>query len=155
METTKEIRAAKEIREHKQLRHRAQEPGWDYNNNIETAEYLRQRIADAGKPMPNVTIILGSGLGKLADHIEEPLVIPYGEIPYFPQSTAIGHKGNLIVGTLGGKTVMAMQGRFHYYEGYTMEQVTFPERVFARMGVKTLFVSNAAGAVNPTCRQHR
>ena len=98
---------------------------------------------------PQVGIVLGSGLGKLADKIENPVVIPYGEIPNFKKSTAIGHKGNLIYGDLGGKKVIAMQGRFHYYEGYTMHEVTFPMRVFATLGVKTVFVSNAAGGVNP------
>ena len=122
------------------------------NMYTETATYIKSRIEKAGKAMPQVAIILGSGLGKLADKIEDSLVIPYGDIPNFPKSTAIGHKGNLIVGTLGGKPVLAMQGRFHYYEGYTMEQVTLPERVFALMGVKMLFVSNAAGAVNPDYR---
>jgi purine-nucleoside phosphorylase len=118
----------------------------------ETADYLKDRILAAGKVLPETVIVLGSGLGKLADSIEKPLVIPYGEIPGFKVSTVVGHKGNLIVGTLGGKNVMAMQGRFHYYEGYTMEEVTFPIRVFAKMGVKTLLVSNAAGAVNPDFR---
>ena len=102
--------------------------------------------------MPEVVIVLGSGLGKLAEKIENQLIIPYNEIPYFKVSTAVGHKGNLIVGTLGNKTVMAMQGRFHYYEGYTMEEVTYPMRVFARMSVRQVLVSNAAGAVNPDFR---
>lgn len=115
----------------------------------ETAEYLMQRINESGKDKPQVVVVLGSGLGKLGDMIGEPIVIPYGEIPHFKTSTAVGHKGNLIVGSLGGKTVMAMQGRFHYYEGYTMEEVSFPMRVFAKMGIKTVMVSNAAGAVNP------
>ena len=101
---------------------------------------------------PDLAIILGSGLGPMTQHIEQPVTIPYGQIPHFKQSTAIGHKGNLIIGTLGGKRVMAMQGRFHYYEGYSMEEVTFPVRVMSRLGVKLLFVSNAAGAVNPSFR---
>lgn len=117
-------------------------------NYNETAEYLRQRINDAGKRLPDVAIVLGSGLGKLADRIEEPLTIPYSEIPHFKTSTAVGHKGNLIVGTLGGKSVLAMQGRFHYYEGYTMQEVSYPIRVFSLLGIKTLMVSNAAGACN-------
>ena len=121
-------------------------------NYTETAEYIKKCIASAAKEMPQSAIVLGSGLGKLADYIENQLVIPYSDIPNFPKSTAIGHKGNLIVGTPGSRTVMAMQGRFHYYEGYTMEQVTLPERVFALLGIKTLFVSNAAGAVNPDYR---
>ena len=118
----------------------------------ETAQYLTRRIVEAGKEMPKTVVVLGSGLGKLGDIIADPLVIPYSDIPNFMTSTAVGHKGNLIVGTLGGTTVMAMQGRFHYYEGYTMQQVTFPMRVFALMGIRTLLVSNAAGAVNPAYR---
>lgn len=120
-------------------------------NNIyrETAEYLKQRIAQAGKQTPRVAVVLGSGLGKLADRIEEPLTIPYREIPHFKTSTAVGHKGNLIIGMLGGSGVIAMQGRFHYYEGYTMQEVTYPVRVFSLLGVDTLLVSNAAGACNP------
>lgn len=109
----------------------------------ESAAYLRSRIST----IPEIGIILGSGLGKLADRIENPTTIPYSEIPHFKQSTAVGHKGNLIFGRLGGKDVVAMQGRFHYYEGYTMQEVTLPVRVMARLGVKTLFVSNAAGGI--------
>ena len=116
----------------------------------ETVAYLRQCLGN--REVPQIAIILGSGLGLMADHITDQLVIPYAGIPNFKRSTAIGHKGNLIFGTLGRKNVMAMQGRFHYYEGYTMQEVTFPVRVMARLGVKTLFVSNAAGAVNPTFR---
>ena len=116
----------------------------------ETVAYLRQCLGNC--EVPQIAIILGSGLGLMADHITDQLVIPYAGIPNFKRSTAIGHKGNLIFGTLGGKNVMAMQGRFHYYEGYTMQEVTFPVRVMARLGVKMLFVSNAAGAVNPTFR---
>ena len=97
---------------------------------------------------PAVGIVLGSGLGKLADQIEDPLVIPYGELPGFPVSTAIGHKGNFIVGTLGGKCVIAMQGRIHYYEGYRMDQVVLPIRVMVKAGIRNLFVSNAAGGTN-------
>ena len=97
---------------------------------------------------PVVGIVLGSGLGKLADEIKDPLVIPYNEIPGFPVSTAIGHKGNFIVGELGGKCVIAMQGRIHYYEGYNMEQVVLPIRVMIRLGIGHLFVSNAAGGTN-------
>jgi purine-nucleoside phosphorylase len=111
----------------------------------ETADFIVQRTAMP----PEIGMVLGSGLGVLADSIEQPVVIPYAEVPHFVHSTAIGHKGNLISGTLGGKRVLAMQGRFHYYEGYTMEQVTFPVRVMALLGVKALFVSNAAGGINP------
>ena len=97
---------------------------------------------------PTVGIVLGSGLGMLADQIENPLVIPYNELPGFPVSTAIGHKGNFIVGTLGGKCVIAMQGRIHYYEGYPMHLVVLPIRVMIRIGIQYLFVSNAAGGTN-------
>lgn len=109
------------------------------------ADYVRSRIGDAE---PLAGIILGSGLGRLAEKIENPIVIPYREIPGFPVSTAVGHKGNFIIGSLGGKTVVAMQGRFHYYEGYPMELVTLPVRVMKLLGIKWLFVSNAAGGVN-------
>ena len=97
---------------------------------------------------PIVGIVLGSGLGKLADAIQNPVIIPYRLIPGFPLSTATGHKGNYIVGSLGGKTVIAMQGRIHYYEGYGMESVVLPIRVMIRLGIKSLFVSNAAGGVS-------
>ena len=97
---------------------------------------------------PVIGIVLGSGLGMLADQIENPLVIPYNELPGFPVSTAIGHKGNFIVGTLGGKCVIAMQGRIHYYEGYPMHLVVLPIRVMIRIGIQYLFVSNAAGGTN-------
>jgi purine-nucleoside phosphorylase len=111
----------------------------------EAADYIRERT---GGFVPKVGIILGSGLGKLADSIESPIIIPYAEIPRFSRSTAIGHKGNLILGTIAGKPVCAMQGRFHYYEGYPMDQVTLPVRVMKVLGIEYLFVSNAAGGVN-------
>ncbi len=110
----------------------------------QTADFLRQRAGE----MPKLAIILGTGLGNLVDHIEDKLYIPYSEIPNFPVSTVQGHSGNLIFGKMGGKRVMAMQGRFHYYEGYDMKTVTFPVRVFKALGVETLFVSNAAGGMN-------
>ena len=97
---------------------------------------------------PEIGIVLGSGLGKLADHIEHPLVVPYKDIPGFPVSTAIGHKGNFIVGELGGKCIIAMQGRIHYYEGYGMDLVVLPIRVMMTVGIQKLFVSNAAGGVS-------
>lgn len=109
------------------------------------AEYVAAKL-NGHKPM--VGIVLGSGLGKLAEQIENKIVIPYKEIPGFPVSTAVGHKGNFIAGYLGGKPVIAMQGRFHYYEGYTMELVTLPIRVMKVLGIQYLFVSNAAGGVN-------
>ena len=111
------------------------------------AEYVRNIIDKSGLK-PRIGIVLGSGLGKLADKISNPVTIPYREIPGFPVSTAIGHKGNYIIGSLGGKTVIAMQGRIHYYEGYPMEMVTLPIRVMKVIGIEYLFVSNAAGGVN-------
>lgn len=114
----------------------------------QTADYIRARVSD----MPTTAIILGTGLGALVDHIEDKQYIPYTEIPNFPVSTVEGHSGNLIFGRLHGKRVIAMQGRFHYYEGYDMKQVTFPVRVFKALGVDTLFVSNAAGGMNKDFR---
>ncbi len=111
----------------------------------EAADYVKEKL---GGRVPVAGIVLGSGLGKLADKIENPIVIPYTEIPNFPASTAIGHKGNLIAGMLGNKFVIAMQGRLHYYEGYSMETVTLPIRVMIKLGISYLFVSNAAGGVN-------
>lgn len=109
------------------------------------SDYVRSKLGDL---RPTVGIVLGSGLGKLSDKIENPITIPYKDIPGFPVSTAIGHKGNFIVGSLGGKTVIAMQGRIHYYEGYDMKQVVLPIRVMKVIGIKYLFVSNAAGGTN-------
>ena len=109
------------------------------------ADYVKSQLGDL---RPKVGIVLGSGLGKLAESISNPTTIPYRTIPGFPVSTAIGHKGNFIVGELGGKTVIAMQGRIHYYEGYPMELVTLPIRVMKVIGIEYLFVSNAAGGVN-------
>lgn len=110
------------------------------------AEYLKGKT---GGIAPTVGIILGSGLGKLGESIEGKIVIPYSEIPDFPRSTAVGHKGNFIFGKLGGRDVVAMQGRFHYYEGYPMDLVTIGIRVMKVLGVRVLMVSNAAGACNP------
>jgi purine-nucleoside phosphorylase len=100
------------------------------------------------KLKPAVGLVLGSGLGAFARSLSGAAVIPYGEIPHFPTSTAIGHKGELVVGTSNGVPLAVMSGRAHYYEGYTMEQVVFPVRVLARMGVKVLVMTNAAGSVN-------
>jgi purine-nucleoside phosphorylase len=98
---------------------------------------------------PRVAVILGSGLGGLADIVENPTSIPYGEIPTWPVSTVIGHQGRLVAGMLAGCEVVVMQGRVHYYEGYSMAQVTLPVRVFQRLGVEIIVVTNAAGAINP------
>lgn len=110
----------------------------------ETAAFIRGQVAE----MPGIAIILGSGLGDLVNHMDIVKEIDYKDIPNFPVSTVEGHAGKLIFGNLGGKYVMAMQGRFHYYEGYDMKQVTFPVRVMKEIGVETLFVSNAAGGMN-------
>lgn len=112
----------------------------------ETAGFLRKQVP----AIPETAIILGTGLGDLVNHITDKKEIPYQQIPNFPLSTVEGHSGKLIFGKLGKKDVLAMQGRFHFYEGYDMKQVTFPVRVMKELGVKTLFVSNAAGGMNPT-----
>jgi purine-nucleoside phosphorylase len=111
----------------------------------ETADYLKQRTGAS----PSVGIILGTGLGGLVKEIEVEHEVPYEEIPNFPVSTVEGHSGKLIFGKLGSKSVMAMQGRFHYYEGYGMKEVTFPVRVMKALGMNDLIVSNASGGVNP------
>ena len=115
----------------------------------ESVSYISQLI---GGHTPFAGIILGSGLGELAEKIEDKMVIPYSDIPNFMKSTVVGHSGNLIAGMLGGKFVLAMQGRFHYYEGYGMDEVTLPVRVMVRLGISVLMVSNAAGGVNPDFR---
>ncbi|MDQ0256155.1 purine-nucleoside phosphorylase [Evansella vedderi] len=107
-------------------------------------DYILQRI----KNKPTIGLILGSGLGVLAEEIKDPIKIPYHEIPGFPTSTVAGHKGQLVIGDLEGKQVVAMQGRFHFYEGYSMELVTLPVRVMKGIGVETVIVTNAAGGVN-------
>ncbi|MBR0109758.1 MAG: purine-nucleoside phosphorylase [Bacteroidales bacterium] len=121
--------------------------------NMDTLKSAASYVADfiSGR-QPELGIVLGSGLGSLADSIEDPLVLPYSQIPGFPVSTAVGHKGNFIVGNLSGKCVIAMQGRFHFYEGYPMTSVTMAVRVMYLLGVRTLFVSNAAGGINPEYR---
>ncbi len=118
-------------------------------NTVQMKE-AAQHIQEKAEQQPTIGLILGSGLGVLADEIEDAITIPYGEIPHFPQSTVSGHKGQLVIGNLQGKQVIAMQGRFHYYEGYSMKQVTFPVRVMKELGVEKLFVTNAAGGINET-----
>lgn len=115
-----------------------------------TAEYIKSRIGDFE---PKVGIILGTGLGGLVTEIEVEKQLMYSNIPDFPISTLEFHSGKLIFGILGGKKVVAMQGRLHYYEGYNMQQITFPVRVMKMLGIKTLFVSNASGALNPEFRK--
>lgn len=110
----------------------------------ETAKFIKDNVGD----LPKISIILGTGLGQVTDLMEIKKEINYKDIPNFPVSTVEGHSGKLIFGNLGGKYVMAMSGRFHYYEGYDMKQVTFPVRVMKELGVETLIVSNAAGGMN-------
>ncbi len=111
----------------------------------ETAAYIKQQYAT----VPEAGIVLGSGLGNLVSEIRVEKEIAYTDIPHFPESTVVGHSGKLLFGELGGKKVVVMAGRFHYYEGYTPQQIVFPIRVMKMLGVETLFLSNAAGAVNP------
>ncbi|MDD8016905.1 MAG: purine-nucleoside phosphorylase [Bacteroidota bacterium] len=111
----------------------------------EAVKFLRTKTTS----QPNIGIILGTGLGGLVKEIQIETVVNYSDIPHFPLSTVESHKGKLIFGKLGGKNVVAMQGRFHFYEGYSMQQVTFPVRVMKFLGVKTLLISNAAGGMNP------
>ena len=115
-----------------------------FEQSMQTALYLKNQV----NYVPEYTIVLGSGLSSLVDDIEIDKEISYKDIPNFPVSTVKGHKGSLIFGTLKGKKVVAMSGRFHFYEGYDMKQVTFPQRVFWQMGVRKLVVSNASGGVN-------
>ncbi len=110
----------------------------------ETVDYIQNRTSFS----PEYGVILGSGLGGFTDDMEIEFILPYNEIPNFPVSTVDGHKGALVFGTVNGKNVVAMQGRFHYYEGYTMKEVTFPVRVMKHLGVEKLVVSNASGGVN-------
>ncbi len=110
----------------------------------EAADRVRQKLSS----QPEIGMILGSGLGVLADEVEDPVLIPYGEIPHFPVSTVEGHAGQLVGGTLAGRQVLILQGRFHYYEGYSMKDVVFPVRVMKLLGISNLLVTNAAGGVN-------
>ena len=114
------------------------------NRVNETVQYIYGRTAYR----PEIAIILGSGLGSLGDKLLDADVIPYEELPHWKSSTAPGHNGRLIFGMLGGKQVVCMQGRLHYYEGYTMEDTTYPIRVMAKLGIKNLLLSNAAGGIN-------
>lgn len=111
----------------------------------EATDAVRGRISI----IPKVGMILGSGLGDLADAVEDAVIVPTSDIPHWPRSTVEGHKGRLVIGKLAGHSVLVMQGRIHFYEGYSMQQVTLPVRVMQRLGVKYLIVTNAAGAINP------
>jgi purine-nucleoside phosphorylase len=115
----------------------------------EAATAIRKRIAI----IPRVAVVLGSGLGSFADRVEQPVAIPYAEIPHFPRPTVEGHSGRLVIGTVAGTPVAVMQGRVHAYEGYSPEEVTFPTRVLGRLGIDTLVVTNAAGGVRLDLQQ--
>lgn len=118
----------------------------EYTRRVqEAAAYIKEKL---GGRAPEIAITLGSGLGDLADHLVDAVQIPYGEIPHFPVSTVAGHKGQFVVGKLEGREVLCMQGRFHYYEGYDLKQVTLPVRVMKLLGISTLIVTNAAGGIN-------
>ena len=118
---------------------------FNYEKYVESANYIKEKMK--GKN-PKIAIILGSGLGVISDDIEDKIVINYKEIPNFPVSTVEGHAGELIIGKLGDKEIIAMNGRFHCYEGYDLKETTFPERVFKLLGIETLIITNAAGGVN-------
>jgi len=111
---------------------------------VESVEYINQK----SKIKPKIAMVLGTGLGRLAEDIREKEIIPYGDIPNFPISTVQSHSGNLVLGKLGNKEVVAMQGRFHYYEGYSLQEVTFPIRVMKKLGADIIIISNAAGGMN-------
>src|SRR5690348_6776873 len=116
-----------------------------YDAIQEAAQAVRKRWAGA----PRVGIILGTGLGGLAQDIQAEATIPYEDIPHFPRSTVVSHAGRLVCGALSGKAVVAMEGRFHFYEGYSLKQITFPVRLMKALGCEVLLVSNACGGMNP------
>ena len=116
---------------------------------LEEIDEVASAIRTRTKYQPRVGLILGSGLGGLADSVKEPDLIPFGDLPHWPHSTAPGHVGRLVIGTLENQKVLVMQGRIHFYEGYSMSQVTLPVRVMQRLGVEILVVTNAAGGINP------
>jgi purine-nucleoside phosphorylase len=116
-----------------------------FDQATEASEFLRIKL---GTLTPRIGIVLGSGLGAVAEAVTSPVFIPYGTIPHFPQSTVEGHSGRIVAGLLGGVPVIVMQGRVHYYEGYTPQQVTFPMRVLGRLGLETVILTNAAGGIN-------
>ena len=118
---------------------------YTFAQSQESAEAIRSKIGDF---MPKVAMVLGSGLGYMGDIVEDAIVVPYGEIPHFKVSTAPGHKGQLVFGTLEGQKVAVMQGRMHYYEGYSYEEVAYAVRVLRLLGCDTLIVTNAAGCIN-------
>jgi purine-nucleoside phosphorylase len=120
-----------------------------YDQVREAAEFLKSRL---GALAPRVGIVLGSGLGAAADAVADPAIVPYSEIPHFPQSTVEGHSGRIVAGSLGGAPAVVMQGRVHFYEGYSPREVTFPMRVLGAMGVRAVVLTNAAGGIAPGLR---
>lgn len=118
---------------------------FDYKQYEESSNYIKEKL---GNLNPKIAIILGSGLGTLSDEIEDKIVIKYNEIPNFPVSTVEGHAGELILGKISGKDIIAMNGRFHFYEGYDLKETTFPVRVFKLLGIEKLIITNAAGGIN-------
>ena len=115
-----------------------------FDDVIEAAEFLRSKL---GRLRPHIGIVLGSGLGAAADAVLNTIIVPYEEIPHFPKSTVEGHSGRLVAGTLGGAQVVVMQGRVHYYEGYSAQDVTFPMRVMGALGIRAVILTNAAGGI--------
>lgn len=127
------------------------DPGWEFVGAEAAAKFILRKT----KLRPTIALVLGSGLGGFADEFAGSVKIPYAKIPNFPQSTAVGHAGQLVLGTVEGVEVVAMQGRVHLYEGYSVKEVTFPVRVFSRMGVKAVVLTNAAGGINKEFTQER
>ena len=117
-----------------------------YNKVKESADFILSKTAQR----PKIGVILGSGLGGLVDFMENKEIIPYSDIPNFPQSTVKGHEGNMVFGTIGSQNIIAMQGRFHYYEGFTMKEVAYPVYVMKLLGIENIIVTNACGAINDT-----
>lgn len=115
-----------------------------YDKVRESAEYIKTQMQEA----PTIGVVLGSGLGSLVDIMEDKVVIPYQDIPNFPRSTVAGHAGNLVIGKIGGEVALAMQGRFHFYEGFQMKEVTYPIYVMKMLGIENLIVTNACGGIN-------
>lgn len=119
----------------------------DLINHLDlSGDFIRLRLS--GRPVPKLGLVLGSGLGPIADQVQDPVVIPYGDVPYFPESTVTGHAGRLVIGELEGTPVVCLQGRFHLYEGYAAHQVVFPLRALGRLGVEAFVLTNAAGGIN-------
>ena len=127
------------------------DPGWEFVGAEAAAKFILRKT----KLRPTIALVLGSGLGGFADEFAGSVKIPYAKIPNFPQSTAVGHAGQLVLGTVEGVEVVGMQGRVHLYEGYSVKEVTFPVRVFSRMGVKAVVLTNAAGGINKEFTQER